>query len=398
MEETQNIEKIAQQINFEDILGYYDEGAVATILTAGLKAQPEDRELHPGKGGIAAARAVREILRRVNDQDERWLSVMLRDHRKAPIHAADELVTRLVFDKYLSCLDSLEVAITAGIVMEPDTAEPFWKDVAEILLNSQVKLYYESYYPDFLPLLLLKRIKGEADKQMGPATALGLAFVELDKHFVKKLESGSLLLMIDDFQIDGYVFKDVLQLLEQPEVFVKSVMKKDQHRSSIDRAAGELGQFAAFCARLDAFLFGCSLNEPLQMKVWQRYSYWLGITGKRLQKRLGHVLDKFAAWEVPEDDQDQAQEIRDYITRSRSVLDRLVAGNYSRGLREFVAHSPWRTDVEEVTAVEEESPATVAKSLKQLDQPSVEARLRRLEEQFNELMTEFNGLKGSEKM
>jgi hypothetical protein len=150
-------------------------------------------------------------------------------------------------------------------------------------------------------------------------------FLALDHRFMTTLNDGYLLRMLDSFTIDGYRFSDVVRLIREPQEYIRRVLLPPEKRDVIDVALNEFSLFLEFSFDLHRLL--CRLAErPLfQSEIWNHYSYWFGIIGQQLKKRLGEALRQFLTWNADGDSQWVASEIRGYVTEALRVLDTLTS-------------------------------------------------------------------------
>ena len=280
--------------------------------------------------GTDAHNAAGVILRKIELGESAWLARSLRHHREDPITKSKEIAFRDGVDELIDCFNVVEVAAMAGLI-SVDAADPwFGETVFPILKDFHVRKYYKVNYPQRLPQMLLLRLEGKNLLVEPEAETLGLAFLDLDRRFNMDLGDSYLLALFDDFTIAGqYRFKDVIRLLEMPEKFMASLFKNEEDKDVPEQAAQELTLFIDFCFRLKELLEAGAKRKVLQAEIWLKYSYWFDILSKKLNRRLGQVLDRFVVWK-PSSGGDQAvEEIQNYVLKARATLDFLFSQKYA---------------------------------------------------------------------
>lgn len=217
-----------QEANFEDILSFYYENTDA-------------RE------------AAKELLGAIYGGNHAWLERTLRYHGERRVSDLTEIAFRNGVDDLMDCFGVLEIGATAGFVSVDSGPRGFRTDALRLLQNEHVRKYYASNYPERLPQMFLLRLEGRnGHVEDAAATPLCLSFFSLDHTFVQNHRAGYLLMLLDDFTVDGYRFEDMIGLLERPDQFVESLFRV--RKTALDYAVQELSLFFDFCFNLKELL------------------------------------------------------------------------------------------------------------------------------------------------
>jgi hypothetical protein len=279
--------------------------------------------------GTGALSATETLLNAITKCKKAWMKRMLRHHGEWPVSDSYEIQFRDAVDDLIVCYNVLEVAITGGLILQPENNSQFWNDARVILENEFVRYYYVNLYPERLPQLLLLRLQCKFGYiEDGPTRVLVMSFFDLDRQFIQNHRGRYLLKMLDDFTIAGYRFLDVSSLLESPEKFIKSLLKNPDEKSILDEAVHELDLFLEFCFKLYDMILRSEPWPLLQSEIWLRYSYWFDIIGVQLNHHLGKALDKFLTWPPLSADQNLS-EIQNYVDRARRTLKYLLSAKYT---------------------------------------------------------------------
>jgi len=305
-----------QGANFEDILHFYFERRSAATATQALEQMIANRE---------------------NVQ----LADLLRNHSEWPVYSRRERYLRACVDDLLLGCDILEIGTLTGFIPGPDGSE-FWSRIQSILENKQVRRYFEEFYPLRLPQLLALRLEGRLRQSVAESPVLASAvvhFLALDRGFMRNLNDSYLLSMLDSFKIRGHRFKDVVELIGQPKVFIKRMFLPPGRCTIPDLALQELSQFFQFSIDLEEFLRSLDGSPLFQSEVWNHYSYWFERIGKKLNRRLGDALDQFLGWRPVNPDERAAVEIQAYVARARGVIETLTSRRYCEPVERALSHS-----------------------------------------------------------
>jgi hypothetical protein len=294
-----------QRANLQDILRFYFDRRTVEDASQALEQMNSGRE-------------------------QLQLANLLRDHHRRSVYSKRERYLRACIDDLLLCYDILEIGALTQFIPGPDDSK-FWHGIQRVLGNKFVRRYYEEYYPLRLPQLLALRLEERYRQVAGEESELANAMVQflaLDKGFTLKLNNSYLLSMLDSFTIEGYRFRNVVELISKPEVFLKRVFLPREKCSIPDLALQELSQFFQFSIDLNEFL-KCLNGHPLfQSEVWNHYSYWFERIGEKLNRKLGSALDQFLGWKPIDSNEGAAVEIQEYVGRARSVIETLTSRTY----------------------------------------------------------------------
>lgn len=260
------------------------------------------------------------------------LSTLLRDYRERAITAQKEIRLRAATDQLMNCCSVMEIASLTGFVPELQQTS-FGMVIQPILENSDVRRYYEEYYPTKLPQLFRYRLAGinRETETIDHTDLTGniLAFLELDRHFMEKLDDGILLRMLDSFTIGGYMFSDVVKFVGRPEEFINGLLLAPQERNVLSRALIEFSLFMQFCFDLRQLLEHVKSQQLLQSAIWYHYSYWFDIIGHELSKQLNKAVLQFLQWKLKGDDENTVKAVQTYVREARTVLEELTSRRFA---------------------------------------------------------------------
>jgi hypothetical protein len=295
-----------QRANFQDILRFYFERETAITATKTLEQMITKRE-------------------------HLQLANLLRDHRRKSVYSTRERHFRACVDDLLLCYNIFEIATLTQFILGPDDST-FWRRIQVILENKHVRRYIEEFYPLNLPQLLALRLQQryrQIQPDDGTVANIVVQFLALDQEFMNTLNNSYLLLMLDSFTIQGYRFRDVVELIGKPETFVERILLPPSKRTIPDFVLQELGQFFQFSINLHELLRSLDGYPLIQSELWNHYSYWFERIGSKLQRKLGAALDQFLSWKPIDSDDHAALEIQEYIGRARLVIYTLTSRRYS---------------------------------------------------------------------
>ena len=156
--------------------------------------------------GPAVERTAKSLIRLQQRGESRELARLLRDHRKRGVYGQKTIERRARVDSLLSFFSILEISSIANFTSVDDLGElkGFFLSILQI---SELRIYFEEYYPLRLPQLFFRRLNGQNNltEDMEDNNHLRLiAFFELDKRFRENIENGYLLMMLDFFEVEGY--------------------------------------------------------------------------------------------------------------------------------------------------------------------------------------------------
>jgi len=295
-----------QQVNLQDIRSFYYERRTAST----------------------AAETLRQM---ITKRDHLQLANLLRDHRRKSVYSKRERYMRACVDDLLVCYNVLEISILTKFLAKPDKSV-FWEEAGLILGNKQVRRYIEDFYPVRLPQLLALRLNGDVhhtEKKSGDLSSIMIQFLALDRGFIVSLNDSYLLSMLDSFTIQGYRFRDVVALIDNPKRFVRRILLPPAERSIPDRTLQELSHFFQFALNLNELLQSLDRYPLVQSEIWNHYSYWFEIIGQKLNRKLGAALDRFLRWEAADSRDQAALEIQEYVANARRVIELLTSTRYA---------------------------------------------------------------------
>jgi hypothetical protein len=299
-----------QRANFQDILRFYFERQTTKTATEVLE------EMIAGRQHLQLAN-------------------LLRDHRVKSVYSKRERYLRACVDDLLLCYNIFEIGALTQFIPKPDGSE-FWQRVRVILENKQIRRYFEEFYPLRLPQLLGLRLQerySQVESEDSAMASVMIQFLALDRGFMSNLNDSYLLSMLDSFTIQGYCFRDVVDLIAVPEKFIKGILIPPAKRSIPDSVIQELGQFFQFSVNLDELLQSLDGFALVQSEIWNHYSYWFERIGRKLSRKLGQALDQFLRWKPANSSDDAAREIQEYVGQARLVIETLTSNRYSDPVR-----------------------------------------------------------------
>jgi hypothetical protein len=295
-----------QRANLQDILSFYFERRTAQTAT--------------------------EVLERmIASREHLQLANLLRDHHRKSVYSRRERYLRACIDDLFLCYNVFEIAALTHFILGPDNSA-FWNKIQAILENKHVRRYVEEFYPLKLPQLLALRLQQryraiEVDE--GKMASIVVQFLAIDRQFMNNLNDSYLLSMLDSFTIQGYRFRDVVELIGKPETFVKRILLPPSKRSIPDLVLQDLSQFFQFSINLDELLRSLNGYPLVQSEIWNHYSYWFERIGSKLHRKLGAALDQFLSWRPIDSDERATHEIQEYVGRARLVIDTLTSRRYT---------------------------------------------------------------------
>jgi len=277
-----------------------------------------------------AARAARYLQDEIDLKHTGQLAVLLRDYREREVDSPTEIELRADVDDLMICCDILEIAIAAGFIGMPNGTH-FWVTTNDILENPQVQQYYMKFYPLKLPQLLRFRLRGLYEQVADDPNALVrpvMQFLAMDKRFMKTLNDGYLLRMLDAFEIKGikdWDFEDIVKIVGQPEEFVRRILLPPEKRDIPDQALHEFSLFLQFSFELHALLNELNEFPLIRSEMWSHYGYWFEIIGDEVKDQLGIALSQFLNWTPGSNTPKAAGEIQGYVRKAQDVLAALTS-------------------------------------------------------------------------
>ncbi len=292
-----------QKANFEDLLARYFHGTAAHV----------------------AAEHLSDLIQR---NEHLQLATLLRDYRERAITEQEEIELRAATDRLMNCCSVMEIASLTCFVPELHQTD-FGIAMRPIIEDEHVRQYYEEFYPTKLPQLFRCRLAGTNRVIEKGSYRNFMEFLDLDHGFMNKLDDGILLLMLDSFWIQGYGFRDVVELIGKPEEFINHLLLAPKNRDVRSRALNEFSMFMQFCFDLHQLLAKTESQPLLQSAMWNYYSYWFDIIGDKLNEQLGEALSQFLKWKPLGDDTDAVKAVQTYVREARTVLEDLTSRRFS---------------------------------------------------------------------
>jgi hypothetical protein len=280
----------------------------------------------------AAHEAAEHLADLIRGEQHLQLATLLRDYRERAITSPKEIDLRAATDRLMNCCSVMEIASLTGFV--PDLRQTtFASETRSILENNHVRRYYEEFYPTKLPQLFRCRLTGtnRSREILDHASSTGsvMAFLDLDRRFMEKLDDGYLLRMLDSFRIQGYWFSDVVEIIGKPEKFINHLLLAPKERDARSQALTEFSLFMQFCFDLRELLSKLESQRLIQSAMWNHYSYWFDIMGDNLRDQLGDALSRFLEWKPMGGDKDAAKAIQTYVHDARAVLEDLTSPKFA---------------------------------------------------------------------
>lgn len=289
--------------------------------------------------GTSAKRAEGHLISLLHGEQDAALKTLLRDYRTMAVRKREEIALRAGVDRLMNCYSIMEIASLGGLIADSRSSE-FGRNALTILEHKHVRRYYEEFYPTRLPELFRWRIAGcvasRCDAQGSSSHLHIMAFLELDRRFMRSLEDDVFLRMLDSFWIGGYGFRDVVETIGRPRDFMEHLLRDPEEWDVISKALNQFSIFMQFCLDLDRLL-GRSRKHPLlQSAMWNHYSYWFEIIGESLSERLGEALERFVDWKPTTSNKDAAAEIQSYVGAAKEVLMRLTSRAYLKPIEQVL--------------------------------------------------------------
>lgn len=282
--------------------------------------------------GTEASEAAEHLGELIRGERHLQLATLLRDYRDRAITLKREIELRATTDRLMNCYSIMEIASLTGFVPELQQTD-FGLAMRPILENKYVRLYYEEFYPTKLPQLFRCRLAGtnrvieNIDRTISNGSVL--AFLDLDHRFMEKLDDSYFLRMLDSFAIQGYRFSDLVELINEPEEFIKHLLLAPKELDLLSLALNEFSLFMQFCFDLHQLLAQTESQPLLQSAMWNHYSYWFDIIGDKLRTQLGDALSRFLEWKPEGGAEDAAKAVQTYVLEARNVLEALTSRRYA---------------------------------------------------------------------
>ncbi|HXU35148.1 MAG TPA: hypothetical protein VN937_02210 [Blastocatellia bacterium] len=303
------------------------------------------------------------------------LTHLLRHHEEAIDDK--ETYQRDSFDFLLAYYSLLEIACLIQYV--PSTfPDGFREESLWNLSHPAVERYYEKNYPLFLPRLFRLRLGGHSELSISSKKEathpLFVRFLGMVNHVREDGEIELFQWFLDDGRVAGYFLGDTLELLQSPRDTVNALIEIPGKRTIPQKSISGAQKFLAFCSEFDGLLQEARDFPLFQSAMWTYHSYWFELIGDQVGRRLGRILDSFVKWgggvsepnlermrrlaesdAVDRQSSDRAEKIgkkvgkpktlidkdldpdteaiRDYVSSSKRVLNRLLSGSYGHELR-----------------------------------------------------------------
>ncbi len=245
---------------------------------------------------LRADRGYKSFLTISKDSDR--LASLLRNHKTQPIVTHEEIRFRDDMDFLLSYYSIISCSLLAGYISSP-LPDKTIMEAKEVLLNPVVKLFYEEYYPLYLPQVLCKYL--DAPQQLGIAE-----LVNPSRKNDQIFESLLLLFRsrIEDEDIDGFLFllddggfydsnlripldlQFVLEIVGSPRLLVEFKVGSQTY-PRLDSLVFGFSKFVSYLSGYAALLRRMSNATLFRAAAWQLESYWF----IRLHEKPGYQLE-----------------------------------------------------------------------------------------------------------
>jgi hypothetical protein len=285
-----------------------------------------------------------EEMRAQSTRGGEWdLSEVLRHHADDPIEDDDEISMRDAFDDLLAFFGCVEIASMIGFVPDP-LPMPWRLDVASALCNNDLRRYYRTHYPLFLPDMLLARVAGVRGwrEPRAPDPALFLEFLHISALLEDDPGVSMFLWFLDDGYHEQYEFADTLKILESPRRLVRALGRSPRRRNPAEHAVDGFRTFVSFSVALDDLLHRTVRFPLLQAAMWEYHAYWFRIVSGEVRDSLEEALGTVRKWlssptakQLP---QSELELLRTEATTSlknvMSVVRRLTGRTYGQQIRQ----------------------------------------------------------------
>jgi len=313
------------------------------------------------------------------------LPFLLRHHDEKEI-CDPETDQRDSFDFLLAYYSLLEIACLIHYIPStfPDTfrEEALWN-----LSHDAVKRYYETNYPTLLPHLFRLRLEGnwslyEVDKER-ITHPLFLRFLGIVNRVYEDEEIELFQWFLDSGWVGDFSIADTLEILQSPPRTMDALSKDPAKRSTPEQSVNGAQKFLTFCGEFDNLLQEAQHFPIFQSEMWTYYCYWFDLIGTKVGNQLNQILESFIKWDAEDSEADLEQHrqlleknvnnfwnsfdpdatpenlkkeldelhkvrdeqspklnkkaIKEYVTGSKSLINRLFSGVYGKALRERIS-------------------------------------------------------------
>lgn len=272
---------------------------------------------------------------------DKTLSRVLRNHVDEPITSAKEIDRRWAVDELLSFYSRLELACLAGFVTPPFSGG-FRERALQELTRPAVECYYSEFYPQLLPNLFVRRLKGDWDV-VEPAArevpAVYMQFTNLTDELDQDEDVSIFVDFLDDFVVDGYSWVDLRRALSDPKRFVKHLAVEPEEQTALQSAVHGYRRFLLFCRDFDVFLQQIGNLPLVQSGAWHYHAYWF----KHLHERIGDVVRRSSDAIIKEAEAsfslEDSEQVKAGVGEFDAAVQRLTSIEYQTAL-EQAAEAP----------------------------------------------------------
>jgi hypothetical protein len=275
----------------------------------------------------------RLIMDFLDEEDDEGLSDLLRDYEEEGIDEQWEIKGRDDIDYLFEYYSVLAIGIVAN-VLPPRLNEVLSEEINTILAHPSVKPYYQSYYPLWLPRLLLHKNKKSLVENIPYAAAypLFMQVIDLVSQRVKDDTIETFLWFLDGGSTEDYDMDDVIKILENPAAFKKTLQKK--RLDDGEKALRGMINYFAFMDEFYNILEKLNKYKLLQSAVWHLEGYWFKHVKEDLLDSLRKckelAYEQLRRSEDPQEVTAYQQSIQDFIGK----VKKLTSTTYSKPLME----------------------------------------------------------------
>ncbi len=277
---------------------------------------------------VVAAHRLCEQLR-----DDAALSVVLRDHRQAPITSEREIEQRAAMDHAIQAYSQLAVAGIAGYV-PADFGADKENRVRHMLGREPVRRYYEEHYKLFLPSLLRLHVTKVAPLPHDDGEfAWGCFqwFIRFSGRFEKDADLATFIDLMDGFHWGRFSISSFLSGLKAPETALGGLVKPADTLGMQDRALLGMFRFFAFCKELAPALEAMADAPLTQSACFFYYAYWFNEFKEDVGARVESGLEVLERWLTSSAvaGTAAADEGQKTVDQTRAAIKALVSGRFA---------------------------------------------------------------------
>jgi len=257
------------------------------------------------------------------------LSRLLRDHKSDGVSDPAEIAFRRTMDHWLGEVGLLYEAWLSGYVLDPGS----WQDAGwlpELLARTELRAYYERYYPIALPWLLRLHLEGKLRLEAAESSEAAGAF-ERFSILYERFHGDPALDQLLDF-LDGFGYgppearigiEAVVKAFAEPGRVAEALTRTAGQTTRLDLGLVGLVRFLTFSNDLDQLLRRCAGMPLVQSAFWYFYAYWFNEFQVDVAETSIEVIEKVVA--ASTDDDGARAELK-------AVMRRLTSATYAAPL------------------------------------------------------------------